>query len=328
MKKMLLGLLVLMVAMTTLFAQGSKDIDLSKYPEREIRIIVAFSPGGQTDLISRKVAEVVDKYKLANGKAIVTINMPGGNTMDAINATMEADTDGYTYFMHHSNLVTNYVMGNLGVRYDEMELVGGIIDQGFGIVKRTNDNRWTTVQELVEYVKKHPGEVTCGFPGFASPGHFAFLQFAEAAGISGMIKEVPYSGGAEAIRAHLGGETDLRATNMGDSARYVASGDIEFICMVSQNPNPDYPTIPTLKVFGSDMEGLQLHTGLFAPKGTPKEIMEKFMSIMEDACATPELKEFAKSMCNTIVVRDSEEFKAVYDTDLKNITEIAKILRK
>jgi tripartite-type tricarboxylate transporter receptor subunit TctC len=328
MKKVLVGLLVLIVAISAVFAQGSKEIDLSKYPERDIRVIVAFNPGGQTDLISRKIAEIVDKYNLANGKTIVTVNMPGGNTLDAINATMEADLDGYTFFMHHSNLVTNYVMGNLSVRYDEMELGGGIVDQGFGIVKRSNDNRWANVQELVEYVKKHPGEVTCGFPGFASPGHFALLQFAEAAGIAGMIKEVPYGGGAEAIKAHLGGEVDLRATNMGDSARYVASGDIEFLCMVSQDPNKDYPTVPTLKSFGSDMEGLQLHTGIFAPKGTPKEIVEKFMSIVHTACDTTEFKEFAAGMRNTIALRNGEEFKAVYDIDLKNITEIAKTLRK
>lgn len=328
MKKSLVVLLVLVVAITAVFAQGSKEVDLSTYPKKDIRIIVAFNPGGQTDLISRKISEIVERQNLANGRTIVTVNMAGGNTADAINATMEAPLDGYTFFMHHSNLVTNYVMGNLSVKYDEMELCGGIVDQGFGIVKRVNDSRWANVEELVAYVKGHPGEVTCGFPGFASPGHFALLQFAAAAGISGMIKEVPYGGGAETIKAHLGGEIDLRATNMGDSARYIASGDIEFLCMVSQDTNKDYPTIPTLKIFGSDMEGLQLHTGLFAPKGTPKEIIEKFMSIIHTACETKEFKEFAAGMRNTIALRNGEEFKAIYDIDFINISDIAKTLRK
>lgn len=327
MKKGLVFILISLIVIASTFANGATETDYSKYPEKDIRIIVAYNPGGQTDLISRKIAEIVDTNKLAN-VSLVTVNMAGGNTLDAINATMEADPDGYTFFMHHSNLVTNYIMGNLPIKYDKMELCGGIVDQGFAIVKRADDNRWSNVEELIAYVKEHPGELTCGFPGFASPGHFALLQFEQAAGILGMIKEVPYGGGAEAIKAHLGGETDLRATNMGDSTRYVRSGDIVYLCMVSQNPNPDFPEVPTLKNIGSTMEGLQLHTGIFAPKGTPKEVCDRFMDIVKAACATPEFKEFAAGMCNTVANYSSEEFKSIYDTDLVNLTEIAKTLKK
>lgn len=329
-KKSAKRLCTIFLAMSMLLASvlatgcSSKD-PVEAYPDQDIRIIVAFNPGGQTDLISRKLAEIIEKEDILP-VSIVTVNMAGGNTADAINATLQADPDDYTFFMHHSNLVTNYIMGNLETKYDEMDMLGGIMDQPFGIVKRSDDDRFADVFELVEYIKAHPGELTCGFPGYASPGHFALLQFLAANGISGMVQEVPYAGGAEAIEAHLGGHTDLRATNMGDSARYVASGDIEFLCMISQDVNPDYPDVPTLKDLGSDMEGLVLHTGLFAPKGIPEEIKTKFMDAIHKAMETEEFAQFTAEMCNTMAPTDAETFKALYDNDLATLEELAKTL--
>lgn len=297
------------------------------YPEKDIRVIVAFAPGGQTDLISRKLAEIMQEKDLLD-VATVTVNMPGGNTADAAEALCESDADGYTYYMHHTAMITNNIMGTLDIAYSDMKLCGGIVDQGFAIVARTGDDRFSTGEELVEYIRNHPGELSVAFPGYASAGHFALLSFLKANDLLGSVVEVPYGGGSEAIAAHLSGETDLRATNMGDSARYVASGDIKYLCMISQEKNENYPDVQTLADLGSGDAGFLLHTAIFAPKETPDAVTEKFMQAVFAACDTDEFKEFLNSNGLTLAARDAKEIEEVYAADYQNISEMSKLLNE
>ncbi len=302
--------------------ETKNDID---YPTQDIRVIVAFSTGGQTDLISRKIAEIIQKKSLLNA-SVITVNMPGGNTADAAEALCDADPDGYTFYMHHTGMITNHVMGTLNVGYSDMKLCGGIVDQGFAIVARADDDRFSNGEELVEYLKAHPGELSVAFPGYASAGHFALLSFLKSTDLLGSVVEVPYGGGAEAISAHLSGETDLRATNMGDSARYVASGDIKYLCMISREKNKMYPEIQTLADLGSEDMGFQLHTAIFAPKDTPDEITEKFMSAVRTACEDEEFAEFLSNNGLSLAITDADEIKAIYDQDNQSILDMSKLL--
>jgi len=319
---LVMGLLAAAVA----FGGGQKDA-VAAYPEKEIRVIVAFAPGGQTDLISRKLAEIMGKNKIMS-QPLLTVNMPGGNTADAVNAVKGAKPDGYTFLLHHTNLVTNNIMGNLSTKYDEFDLVGGIVEQPFGIVARSNDDRWKDASDFIKDAKAHPGTISVGFPGFASPGHFALLQLLAANNALGTVKEVPYSGGAATIAAHLGGHVDLRSTNMGDSARFVKSGEIKFLGMIMAKRNPNYPDVMCLADMGAKGEGLILRTGFFAPKGTPDAIKTKFMGLIKQALETPDFKAFSDEMSNTIVLSDSATFKKAYDEDYATITELSKGLKK
>lgn len=303
------------------------DKAVEAYPEKEIRVIVAFPPGGQSDLISRMLAEIIQSEGLMK-PALLTVNMAGGNTADAVNATRRARPDGYTFLLHHTNLVTNHIMGNLATKYDEFELAGGLVEQLFGLVARIDDTRWANMAEFVAAAKKTPGVYSVNFPGFASPGHFALLQLLAAFDGLGTVKEIPVTGGAAAITAHLGGHTDLRATNMGDSARFVTSGEIKYLGIISSRRNPDFPNVPCLKDLGSDGEGLILRTGFFAPKGTPRPIIDKFMGIIKKAAESQKFRDFSKTMSNVVNVTGPEEFKRAYDEDYAVITELAKSLRK
>lgn len=304
---------------------GGNAITNDNYPEKDIRVIVAFAPGGQTDLISRKLAEIIQSQNLLD-VSIVTVNMPGGNTADAAEALCESDADGYTYYMHHTAMITNNVMGTLDIAYTDMKLCGGIVDQGFGIVARSDDDRFSTGEKLVEYIRNHPGELSVAFPGYASAGHFALLSFLKANDLLGSVVEVPYAGGSEAISAHLAGETDLRVTNMGDSARYVASGDLKYLCMISQEKNADYPEVQTLADLGSSDSGFMLHTAIFAPKETPDAVTEKFMQAIFAACETDEFKDFLNSNGLVLAKRTASEISVVFDNDYQNISNMSKFL--
>lgn len=308
------------------FASAS-DQAVAAYPEKEIRIIVAFPPGGQTDLISRMLAEILQSEQIMK-PSLLTVNMAGGNTADAVNAVKRARPDGYTFLLHHTNLVTNNVMGNLSTKYTDFELVGGLVEQPFGLVARIDDDRWANMAEFVADAKKNPGVYTVNFPGFASPGHFALLQLLAAFGGLGTVKEIPVTGGAAAIAAHLGGHADLRATNMGDSARYVTSGEIKYLGMISSQRNPDFPDVPCFRDLGSDGEGLILRTGFFAPKGTPKAVTDKFLGLVRRAAETQKFEDFSRTMSNTVRVTSAEEFRKAYDEDYATISELAKSLRK
>lgn len=297
------------------------------YPTKDIRVIVAFSTGGQTDLISRKIGEIIQKKGLLD-VSLITVNMPGGNTADAAEALCSADPDGYTFYMHHTGMITNNVMGTLDISYSDMKLCGGIVDQGFAMVARTDDQRFSDGKELVEYLRNHPGELSVAFPGYASAGHFALLSFLKANDLLGSVVEVPYAGGSEAISAHLSGETDLRATNMGDSARYVASGDIKYLCMISQEKNPKYPEVQTFADLGSEDPGFQLHTAVFAPKDTPDEITEKFMDAVNAACEDEEFQEFLDSNGLTLALTDATAIEEIYSENYESIKAMSELLNE
>ncbi len=320
--KRLLSILLAMVVALSLLTPAALA---AGYPEKDIRVIVAFATGGQTDLISRKIAEIIQKDKLL-GVAVLTVNMPGGNTADAAEALCDSDPDGYTFYMHHTAMITNNVMGTLPVAYTDMKLCGGIVDQGFAIVARSDDDRFSTGDDLVAYLKAHPGELSVAFPGYASAGHFALLSFLKATDLLGSVMEVPYAGGAEAITAHLSKETDLRATNMGDSARYVASGDLKYLCMISQEKNKAYPDVQTLADLGSADPGFMLHTAIFAPLTTPDEVTEAFMEAVRKACQTQEFQDFVDANGLTLALTGAEEISAIYASDYQSITEMSKML--
>ena len=315
-------LLILILCGSVLFAAGEREVDYEAYPQREIRIIVAFGPGGQSDLIARKIAEIIEKQNMVS-QPVVVVNMPGGLTAQALEHTRSAKPDGHTYLLHHTNILTQNAMGNITLNYDDFDLLGGVVEQPFAIVRRSDDDRWDSILDFINDAKANPRQYSVGFPGFASPAHFALLQVLHATGAQELIEIVPYDGGAAAISAHLGGHVDLRATNMGDSARYVASGDLEYVIMIDSERNPFYPETPTLSDIGYEEPGLVLRTGIFAPKGIPEQINTRFMGYVRRAVETDEFRRFANDMSLTIRLTDSEEFTQAYRVDYASFKELA-----
>lgn len=293
-------------------------------PEQEIRIIVCYKAGGQSDLFARKLASIIEENKFLD-TSFVVVNMAEGNTNDGIGALMEAEADGYTLMFHHNAFITLNTTGAIDASYEDVDFVCEALEQPFLIVADA-DSKYNSAQDIIDDVKAG-STVPIGYSGFASPGHFALLNFLYQADIVDGIQQVTYTGGSEAITAQLGGQIDLRSSNTGDSFSYIASGDIKPLLFMSNEPHASYPDVETTADLGYG-QAITLRSGLFAPKGTPAEVTAAIAEAVEKACATEEWQEFCFEQGAANTFADGKEFKEKFNSDKEAINTLVEVFKE
>src|SRR5690349_10271663 len=178
------------------------SIAMAAYPERPITLIVAYPPGGGTDLVARALAPFVEKY-LGGSAKIVVVNRAGAGGEVGFAALANALPDGYTIgFVNTPPLLTIPIERTAQFHWQRYEYIGNIIDDpcNFSVHAETPiDN----LSELAAYAKSHPGEVTVGTTGVGSDDHLALLKFERAAGVK--LRHIPFKGSAD-VRAAIAGK--------------------------------------------------------------------------------------------------------------------------
>ena len=325
-RKDLAFLVILSITLAPLLCFAASD-PASAYPEKEIKVIVAYNAGGSNDLLSRKIADIIGKNKFLP-KPVLTVNMGGGNTAQGINTVLQSKADGYTFLFHHTAFITVEAVGKLDVSYKDFDPVCGVMDMNFMLLALGDDNRWNNAQEFFKDAKKNPGKYSIGISGFAGPGHFALMQMLKAYGATGTLKEIPFASGGETLAAHMGRHTDVRMANTDEGGRYVKSGGVKILGVMSNNKLSAFPDAMTLKDAGLSADDFAMRQGYFAPKGTPKSIISKFAEAVKKAVETEEYKNHALNIFSLGIYRNAEAFRKVYDVDEVNIKMLAKTLKK
>lgn len=299
----------------------AEETSVSWEPTQEIRIIVCYKAGGQSDLFARKLAAIIEENKFLD-TSFVVVNMAEGNTNDGISALMEADADGYTLMFHHNAFITLNTTGAINASYEDVDFICEALEQPFLIVANA-DSKYESAQDIIDDVKAG-NTVPMGYSGFASPGHFALLNFLYQADIVDGIQQITYTGGSEAITAQLGGQIDLRSSNTGDSFSYIASGDIKPLVFMSGERHASYPDVETTADMGYG-QAITLRSGLFAPKGTPEEVKAAIAEAVKKACETQEWQDFCYEQGAANTYASGEEFKAKFDSDKETIDTLVEV---
>ncbi len=325
-KKGMAFMLILSFFVTPLLCFAAKD-PVSSYPEKEIKVIVAYNAGGSNDLLSRKIAKIIMENSYLP-KPVIVVNMGGGNTAQGINTVLQSKADGYTFLFHHTAFITVNAMGNLDVSYKDFDPVCGVMDMNFMLLALGDDKRWANAQEFFKDAKKNPGKYSVAVSGLAGPGHFALMQMLKAYGATGSLKEIPFASGGETVAAHMGKHTDVRMSNTDEGGRYVKSGGVKILGVMSNKKLSAFPEAMTLQDAGLSADDFAMRLGYFAPKGTPKSIISKFAETVKKAVETEEYKNHANSINSLGVYRDADAFKKIYDIDDVNIKDLAKTLKK
>ena len=281
MRKLLLSLVL------ALFAQAS----LAAYPERPITMIIAYSPGGGTDLVARALAPYLEKY-LGGGAKIVIVNRAGAGGEVGFAALANAPADGYTIgFVNTPPLITIPIersaqFGGPG-RFD---LLGNIVDDPCNFAVHT-DTPVRNLQELAAYARANPGKVTVGSTGIGSDDHLLMLMFERAAGVK--MTHVPFKGAADVRTALLSKQISVGAINIGEAVQSIKGGaPMRNIGQFSPSRTTVAPDLPTAREQGYDIELSSLR-GLAAPRGLPADIRERLVKAVAQAANDPEFKEKA-----------------------------------
>lgn len=254
------------------------------YPERPISMVVAYAPGGGTDLVARLIAPYIEKY-LGNNARIVVTNKPGAGGGIGFAELAKAPADGYTIgFLNTPNLVSIPIERETSFTWQSYDLLGNLIDDPGAFTVNTS-NSIRTLKELAEYAKNNPGKVTVGTTGVGSDDHLSMLIFAKTAGVK--MTHVPYKGSGEVRGALASDQLVVGAINVGEALQYIKGGSpIRILGQMSKQRTNLAPDIPTFIEQGYNMESASLR-GLAAPKGLPSDIREKLVKAVAQAAADP-----------------------------------------
>ena len=277
MKKFLVGVLLVLAAQTGFAA----------YPERPITMIIAYSPGGGTDLVARALAPYIEKY-LGGEAKIVIVNRAGAGGEIGFAALANSPADGYTIgFVNTPPLLTIPIERQAQFNWQRFDYIGNIIDDpcNFSVHADTNVRN---LRELAAYAKANPGEVTVGSTGIGSDDHLAMLMFERAAGVK--MRHIPFKGSSDVRAAIAGKQIVVAAINIGEALQYQKGGTpLRHLAQMSPARTVLAPDLATAKEQGYDMELSSLR-GLAAPKGLPPEVRERLVRAVERSVADPEFQ--------------------------------------
>ena len=257
----------------------------AQYPTKPINVIIAYGPGGGTDLIARLIAPFIEKH-LGNNARLVITNRPGAGGGIGFAEIARATPDGYTIgFVNTPNMLSIPIERPSTFSWQSYDLIGNLIDDPGAFTVNTS-TPITNLKELAAYAKANPGKVTVGTTGVGSDDHLAMLLFERSAGVK--MTHVPYKGSGETRAAVVGGQIMLGAINVGEALSYIKGGSpIRMIGQMSAKRTVLAPNVPTFAEQGYNIESASLR-GMAAPKGLPPEIREKLVTAVAKAASDPE----------------------------------------
>ena len=261
------------------------------YPAKPIELIVAYGPGGGTDLVARLVARHLEKQI---GGSVVVLNRPGAGGGIGFGELARAKPDGYTIgFINTPNVLTIPIERKSAFHWSQYELLGNLVDDPGGFALH-NSNAITTLAGLAAFAKANPGAVTVGTTGTGSDDHLAMLLFEKATGTK--LTHVPYKGAGEVRAAATGQQIVVGALNVGEVLAYQKGGTpIRLLGQMSAARSSLAPQVPTFREQGIDIELASLR-GLAAPKGLPEAVRKKLVDAVAAIAASPDFKQQAEAM--------------------------------
>ena len=310
MKKLLLGLIAALVS-SLAFAQA--------YPSKPIRVMVAFPPGGPTDIIARLVSPKISDLL---GQPVVVENVTGAGGNIATARVAKADPDGYTVLLHSSGFAVNPALSaNAGYDPQKDFVPVAIIASQPNIIVVNAAFPAKSLAELLEIAKRE--KLAYASPSSGTTPHLtAENLFKVRAKVD--ITHVPFKGAGPAVTAVLGGQPPIGSAAGSGPMPHIKSGKLRALAVSSSRRLPSLPDVPTLTELGfTDMEDYTW-VGLFAPAGTPRDTVEKLNAAVLRAVQDPALKERMDQLAFQVTAAPLQQTTAYLRSEL---VKWAKVVR-
>jgi tripartite-type tricarboxylate transporter receptor subunit TctC len=292
----------------------------TNYPEKPIRIIVGFPPGGSADTLSRLVSQ---KLTVAFAQPIVIENIPGAGGNIATERAARAAPDGYTLgYLGQGQLVINPNLYKLP--FDTVKDFAPIsqVDLAPNILVVNNTVPADSVKALVALAKAQPGTLTFASTGGGNANHMAAVLFKSVAGID--IRHIPYKGAPAAIPDLVGGRVTMLFGTTPITLPMVRDGKLRALAVTSSSRAPTLPALPTIAESGYPGFEYTSWSGLFAPAKTPAAIVQKLYLETAKALALPDLRAKFVDLGTQAVGNSPEEFAALIKLQIPKYAKLIK----
>jgi tripartite-type tricarboxylate transporter receptor subunit TctC len=261
--------------------------DAQSYPTRPIRVVVAYAPGGSTDIAARLIA---DELMQSQGWRIVIDNRAGGGTIIGTETVARATPDGYTLFYGTNAMIINTVLQEK-VPYDpirDFEPVSLAITQPLGVLvgPRLKVN---TMKDLIANAKANPGKLNFASSGNGSLQHIAGEMLRSSAGLN--VVHVPYKGAGPAMTDLLGGNVDFMITSLLGTSEQIKAGRLRLLALTGSKRSQAAPDVPTIAESGLPGYEAISWQALFAPAKTPKAVVDRLNAALRQAAGSKKLSD-------------------------------------
>jgi tripartite-type tricarboxylate transporter receptor subunit TctC len=296
--------------LAALLAAGGAAAD--SYPARPIRLIVPFAAAGPTDVIARIVAQ---KLSDAWGQQVYTENVPGAGGNTGIAMAAKAPPDGYTILVVSTGFIVNPSM-YAKLNYDPIKDFSPItlVAASPNVISVHPSVPSKTINELIDLVKTNPGKYSFAQPSTGSTPHLAGELLKLKYGLD--LVTVPFNSAALAINSTIGGHTPIAFTALPPAMSNIKDGKLRGLAMLSIKRSPALPDVPTNIEAGiPDLESDTL-TGIVAPAGTPKDIIERWHRDIVQMVAMPDVRQRLETLGFAPVANAPEEFGQRLKTEM------------
>jgi tripartite-type tricarboxylate transporter receptor subunit TctC len=295
----------------------------ASYPNRTIKIIVGYSPGGAVDIIARAIAE---QLQAGLGQAVIVENKPGGGTNIANKQLIDSPADGYTLMLAANALAANVSLYqpspyDLGRDVTPIAQVGRV-----PVVLAANAQASIgSIKDLIAQLKAKPESITYGTPGNGSTPHLAIELFAHAAGVQ--FTHVPYKGGSQAMNDVIAGHIQTVAVNALEVLPHAKSGKLKVLAALSEKRTSIYPDAPTIAESGFPGFEASVWYGLIAPKNLPPAITSRLHQEVQKALAAPAVRERLAGAGGEVLPGPTAMFAKLLDSEKQRYEKLIRAAR-
>ncbi len=312
--------LLLCAASTATMAQATKGGAVASYPNKPVRWVVPFPPGGSTDIIARQVGQ---KLSDALGQQFVLDNRPGAGGSVSGKVVASAAPDGYTLLLANPGPSVNnpLLRKNLGYRIADFEPV---VSMGYTplILYANLAFPPNNAGELVDYAKANPGKLNWGSSGNGSSLHIGLALFQAATGVK--VTHVPYKGAAPALSDVIGGQIQLMYTTLATGYGHIKAGRVKVLANAGTKRQAALPNVPTLAEQG--IKGAEATTwfGMVAPAKTPRAVIDKLNREVNKALELADVRERLDQLGYEIGGGTPQDFSAFIKTEAAKLNKLIK----
>ena len=276
------------------------------YPNRSVKIIVAQAPGASPDVVARTLAsKLSDVWKTS----VIVENKPGANGNLGMDIVAKASPDGYTLgLVVPSVMVINpFVYKNMPFKpLEDLAPITQVSSIIFSLV--SNPQRpYQSVDELIAYAKKRPGEINYSSAGVGNLQHLAAELFSSKVGIK--MNHIPNKGDSAALVDVMGGQTDIMFVPLPSAINQIKAGKLNLMALASKKRVSQFPNVPTMNELGQPDVLIEGWTGLVAPNGTPDNILEDIQKAVHQIIIDANTKNSIESQGFEVVGSTPKEFK-------------------
>jgi tripartite-type tricarboxylate transporter receptor subunit TctC len=292
------------------------------YPDRLIRMIVPFPPGGPVDTMARIVTQGLPQIL---GQTVIIENRAGASGAIGARAVAASPADGYTLLFGNisSLVVTPVVTNNRDFDPDKTFTAVAKTSQNYEVLVVHPDFPAKSVRELVAYAKANPGKLNFGSAGIGNATHLAAELFKQRTGVD--IVHVPYKGAFEAVTGVMAEQVQMFFGDIGGVLPLIREGRVRALAISSQTRSADLPALPTMIESGVPGYVVLTYTGVVAPAATPPEIVQKLNAALNASLQTPEAAASLRRIGAETVPSSAQDFAAFLSAERGKWREVVRL---